>query len=131
MKPPEEANTSKIWRLKKTVYGLKDAARTWYRNVVVHVQDFGGVKSNLDPTIFIWGTEKSTKRHNVLTRGRFLLWRGIGFERDVVKRLEVGCEEKASFKDIGESIRQGGERLMMSQRHYCRGIKELERWHFK
>ena len=34
---------------------------------------------------------------------------------DVVERLEVGCKE-VSFKYIGVSIRQGGERVMMSQR---------------
>ena len=47
------------------------------------------------------------------------------------ERLEVGCEEKVSFKYIGISIGQGGERVMMSQRYYSKGIKELERWHFK
>ena len=28
----------------------------------------------------------------------------VGFERDVVERLEVGCEEKVSFKYVGVSI---------------------------
>ena len=30
-----------IWRLKKTVYGLKDASRACYRSVVGHVQNVG------------------------------------------------------------------------------------------
>ena len=45
--------------------------------------------------------------------------------------MEVGYEENVSFKYIGVSIRQGGERVMMSQKHYSRGIKEFERWYFK
>ena len=73
----------------------------------------------------------------MLTCGRFFFFYGgdVGFERYVVERLgerlEVGCEEKVSFKYILVSIRQAGERVMMSQRHYSRGIKELERWDFK
>ena len=33
IKPPKEANTTKLWRLNKTVYGLNDASRTWYLRV--------------------------------------------------------------------------------------------------
>ena len=52
-KPPAEANMDKVWRLKKTVYGLKDTARAWYRSVVGHIQKLRGVRSNLDPAIFM------------------------------------------------------------------------------
>ena len=43
------------------MYGLKDTARAWYRSAVGNVQNLGGVKSNLDPTIFIWRTGKTLK----------------------------------------------------------------------
>ena len=51
----------------------------------------------------------------------------VGFERDVVERLrerlEVGCEKKVSFKYIGVSIRQRGERVMMSQDIILEGLR--------
>ena len=28
--PPPEANTSNLWQLRKTVYGLNNASRSWY-----------------------------------------------------------------------------------------------------
>ena len=31
--PPKEANTSKVWKLQKCVYGLADASRYWYLRV--------------------------------------------------------------------------------------------------
>ena len=31
--PPQEYFTGKVWRLRKTVYGLCDAARSWYERV--------------------------------------------------------------------------------------------------
>ena len=43
----------------------------------------------------------------------------------------MGYEEKVSFKYIGVSKRRGGEKGMMTPSHYSRGIKELERRHFK
>ena len=55
MKPVEKANTGKTWRLKKNVYGLKaplgHGKGVWWACVKLMVG--GGVKSNLDPTIFI------------------------------------------------------------------------------
>ena len=80
-----------------------------------HVQDLGIVKSNLDPTIFIWRTDKTLKGIMCSHVDNFFYGADGDFERDVVERLEVGCEEKVSFKYIGVSIRQGGERVMMSQ----------------
>ena len=30
IQPTKEAETDRLWKLKKTVYGLSDAFRTWY-----------------------------------------------------------------------------------------------------
>ena len=29
--PPNEANTTNVWQLKKCIYGLEDASRKWYK----------------------------------------------------------------------------------------------------
>ena len=38
LKPPNEGNWGGLWKLKKTVYGLKDAAKAWYSKVVKVVE---------------------------------------------------------------------------------------------
>ena len=91
------------------------------------MQELVGVKSNLDPTIFIWRTDKTLQSIMCSHADDFFYGGDVDFERDVVERFEVGCEEKISFKYIWVSIRQGGEREMMRHRHYSIGIKELER----
>lgn len=31
IKPPKEAETDQLWKLRKTVYGMSNASRTWCR----------------------------------------------------------------------------------------------------
>ena len=68
LKPPSEGDWNGLWRLKKTVYGLKDAAKAWYGKVVKVVEELGGVRSRLEPNIFFW--KKANKIDGLLcTRG--------------------------------------------------------------
>src|SRR5215469_1745322 len=51
LRPPKEIKSEKIWKLKKAVYGLKDAAKTWYQSLLKILYMTGGEKSSVDPTI--------------------------------------------------------------------------------
>ena len=48
IKPPKEANTNKLWKLKTTVFGLCDAPREWYLSVKKELLAAGCVKSRYD-----------------------------------------------------------------------------------
>ena len=61
LKPPSEGKWNGLWRLKKTVYGLKDAAKAWYNKVVKVVEELGGERSRLEPNIFFWKNKKKLK----------------------------------------------------------------------
>ena len=47
--PAPEFYNGKIWKLKKTVYGLNDAARAWYIRVRDELLKLGMEVSSLDP----------------------------------------------------------------------------------
>ena len=64
LKPPNERNWSGLWKLKKTVYGLKDATKAWYSKVVKVVEELGGERSRLEPNVFFW--KKETKLNGIL-----------------------------------------------------------------
>ena len=51
LKPPNEGNWGGLWKLKKTVYGLKDVAKAWYSKVVKVVEELGGERSRLEPNM--------------------------------------------------------------------------------
>ena len=49
LKPPPEAHTeNELWRSKKCLYGLDDAARMWYFSVWEELEELGCVRSNVD-----------------------------------------------------------------------------------
>ena len=56
--PPPEANTSNLWELRKTVYGLSDASRSWYLKAWDEIKKKGAVKSTFDNALFVWHPHK-------------------------------------------------------------------------
>ena len=136
IRPPEEAHTSGIWKLKKAVYGLKDAARAWYQSVLGHVRALGGLPSKLEPTIFRWLNERGRLIGVMCTHVDDFFYGGNElFTRSVIgklkERLEVGCEEEVNFKYIGVRVNQERDRVVLSQEHYSAGVKEVEAWRFR
>ena len=55
MKPPiEERKEDKIWKLKKVVYGLNDAAKNWFYSVRRRLIELGCLQSKYDHALFYW-----------------------------------------------------------------------------
>ena len=48
---------NKLWKLKTTVYGLVDAARSWYMTVKEELLKTGAEMSKFDEALFIWRSE--------------------------------------------------------------------------
>ena len=53
LKPPKEAETNKVWRLKKCVYGLADASRYWYLHLKDVLINLGATVCNVDQRMFL------------------------------------------------------------------------------
>ena len=54
VRPPKEANTNKIWKLRKCVYGLVGASRYWYLKPREELIKLGTKPCQLDQGIFVW-----------------------------------------------------------------------------
>ena len=48
LKPPKEAGPENLWKLKTTVYGLRDVPRVWYISVKEVLLKAGTEKSKFD-----------------------------------------------------------------------------------
>ena len=54
MKPPNEAESTKLWLLKKCPYGLADAGRQWFIRVRDELKKLGGKHMVQDQAVFVW-----------------------------------------------------------------------------
>ena len=54
IKPPKEAHTDLIWKLKQAVYGLCDAGRHWYDRVEVELVKLNVTVCKLDKAVFYY-----------------------------------------------------------------------------
>ena len=132
LKPPVEAKEGKVvWKLRKTVYGLKDAARAWYDSATGVIEKLGGRRCRMDPSLFYWEEEKKLMGLLCSHVDDFFFGGTEKFHKEIIgelkKRLEVGSQETESFRYIGVELRQEKGGVLMEQRRYIEGIKNIKR----
>src|SRR6201990_1506556 len=124
--PPKEAKEKGLWELKKTVYGLKDAARVWFNKVVSIITELGGVKSKLEPALFVW--KKEGKMIGIMCThvDDFCFGGSKEFFENIItgikRRLKIGMEEVSEFKYIGINIGKREEGVWLEQNKYIDDI---------
>ena len=127
VQPPKEANTTNLWKLSKTVYGLADASRSWYLKLKSELMKLGGKPIELDQGIFVW-VQNSPLIGIVVTFVDDVLWAGNETFMKVISELKrifkTSSEHIHSFKYIGMELHQNVDgTIIISQDDY---ISELE-----
>ena len=130
--PPKEANCNPgiLWKLKKCVYGLNDAARVWYETGKDFLLELGCIQLKTDPAAFYW-------YHNGQLEGVFLmhvddyLWGGSNnFVNLVISKLcskfMVGQQSTEIFKYIGLEIKQDKKGITLSQNEYLKSVQPIQ-----
>ena len=129
--PPIDKNRGMVWKLKKAVYGLKDAARKWYDSLVQILRETGGNRSFLDSTVMKW-KERGKLIGIMVMHVDDLCYGGNSYFlnrviRGIKERLKVGSEERGRFKYLGVQIEDGENGITMSQRDYVeRSIERID-----
>ena len=110
LKPPKEASTKKLWKLKTTVYGLCDAPRVWFISVKQVLLKAGAEKSKLDDSIFFWHRNGKVQGLICCHVDDFFGGGINNFEKTVIQKLKerfvTSAEELESFKCLGLNIAQ-------------------------
>ena len=130
LKPPPEFDNGKLWKLRKTVYGLSDAARQWYLRVKDELCLLGVNMSSLDPALFSWSKYGKIQGVICLYVDDFL-WAGeTCFQNEVVEKLRdlflVGKTASKSFKYIGLNIQNMSDgSITVDQFQYIQSVKPV------
>ena len=126
MKPPADVRRQKpgiIWKLRKCLYGLKDASRRWHLRLDEEIKKTGAKASHLDKSLYFLRDDQGVIQGFALVHVDDVLYGGTQyFEDTVIKHLKttftVGKVEESSFCFTGWDITQDEDGITMSQRRY-------------
>ena len=130
VKPPPEFDNGMIWKLKKTVYGLRDAARAWYLRVKQELIQLGVKISKFDPALFSWHWDGECQGVICVHVDDFL-WAGTNlFYERIIKKLEklflIGKFGEGEFKYIGLKINNNNDAVAtIDQLEYASSVKPI------
>ena len=127
--PPKESNTpvGYIWKLKRCLYGLNDAARQFYYSVCETLVALGCIQSSLDPSLFYSKGEDGELQGILVSHIDDFLHTGTSeFESNVIKKLGerflAGKVAGEQFIYIGFQIHQVKEGITLDQNNYVNSI---------
>ena len=131
IKPPNEAQTDKLWLLKKCPYGLADAGRHWYMRVKEELKKLGGKQMSLDQSVFVWNKENCIIGIMVIHVDDFIFGGTDIFQDRVItgfrEIFKIGREESSNYlKYIGIILNQKPEGIYLSTNTYCQDLTEID-----
>ena len=96
VRPPKEAQTNKVWKLRKCVYGLTDASWYWYLKLREELIKLGATPTQLHEGTFIWS--KNNKPIGIMACFVDVLWGGNTEFETIINKLKqafrIGTENK-------------------------------------
>ena len=126
VRPPKEAQTDKIWKLNKCVYGLGDASQYWYLKVREELCKLGARPSKLDQRVFYFS--KNNKIIGVIILFvDDIIWAGKPTFTSVIEKLKIifrmGKETNEAFTYIGINIKQNDDMsITIDQENYTNSL---------
>lgn len=131
IKPPVEAKRGpgKVWKLKKTLYGLVDAARQFYESVRDELVSLGMRQSKVDSSLF-YKVENGEVIGALITHiDDFMHCGNESFDETVMKplitRFVAGKQESSNFRYIGFEMKQTSKEATLDQGKYVNGIEGI------
>ena len=128
IKPPRGFEDSKkLWKLKKCLYGLNDAARNFYLSVKSCLHQMGCKMSNLEPALFAYKTGEIIHGIILCHVDDFLHGGDERFHQDVIvpleKEFQASRRASENFKYVGLNVSQNSDGIRVNQNHYLNSVE--------
>ena len=119
-----------IWKLKKAVYGLGDAARSWYESVLQEMIKLGCKKSLYEDALFYFKKNERLMGMSATHVDDFLNCGNQSFETNVNEKInekfQFGTEWDIDFRYVGINIKQENDFIYVDQNHYIDNMEEVK-----
>ena len=129
LKPPSEFDNGNLWKLKKTVYGLCDAARAWYNRVKSELINLSVQMCTLDNSLFLWKKDGKLEGVICIYVDDFLWTGSINFYNLVIQKLKtkflIGSSASSSFTYIGLQIKSYDDGITVDQIQYASSLTPI------
>ena len=132
LKPPAGVCSNEtVWHLKRCIYSLNDAPRSWYGRVKEVLLSLGATISAYDNALFLWHDDKGELFGMLVSHvDDFALCRNARFQTEVMEQLKsifkVGLYANGSFKYVGLNVIQSDTGILVNQELYIPNVKEIE-----
>ena len=126
MKPPPDyrkTNPGIIFRIRKRLYGLRDASRGWVTEIRDYLLGCGMIQSSMDRALFFMKDSKGELIGLIVTHiDDFLFIGSEAFHKNVIhkvlKKYVVGTLEDTSLTFTGWELRQDVSGIQLTQKSY-------------
>ena len=128
LKPPKEADTGNLWKLKTTVYGLSDASRVWYLRAKEELFKVGREMCKYVEAIFYWRSQ-NILQGIISCHVDDFCWGGNELFKkkviDVIKeKFHISQEESLVFRYVGIHLSQQRDgSITIHQHDYINNIQ--------
>jgi transposase InsO family protein len=126
--PPKEANTDKLWKLNKAVYGLNEASRQWYNRVSHELMKMGMKRCKYDEALFYLQSNGSLIGIITVHVDDFLFGGTNQFHEIIIAAIksifEIGRICVTPLIYLGLSINQTESEITINQNEYISSLQE-------
>ena len=132
LRPPSDiCPRSEVWRLKRCIYGLNDAPRSWYDRVREVLLQLGGYVSVYDSALFLWFDADGTINGILVSHvDDFAFCGDQRFHHEVIgglkEKFQVNTHDYGSFKYVGLDVSQNAEGIQINQDAYIDTILPID-----
>ena len=130
--PPKEAGVhdGKLWKLKRCLYGLNDAARQFYQSIVEVLKNLHCRQHSLDLAMFYMKDSKNDLVGMIASHiNDFLHVGDPEFDKLVMDKMRerflAGKLEESQFKYVGFNIMQQDDGILLDQTEYMGGLEDI------
>ena len=128
--PPKEAETRKIWKLNKCIYGLVDGPRMWYVELRDTLVKLNVVVSSYDESFMFWYDEGKLEGIIAVHVDDLMFSGSKKFEREVIgelkKKFRLSTEVEVEFAYTGLDVKQTQSGILVSQLGYADQISRIK-----
>ena len=131
LKPPREyLEEGLVWKLKRCIYGLKDAPRAWYDRVESELSTLRAKKSIFDDALFMWYDEFGKLEGILVVHVDDFVYTATDEWLQTVmgallKKFKISRHAEGSFKYIGLNIVQSNFMVQVDQEKYVGALEEV------